>query len=220
MPFKAGIKQDSLVSTVSDNQLFELMKNVDGDPLEARSAWEEFYRRYAGYLWNCCLKICRTVSEGDSLAKDIFQSTIQKIYIKAKTYNPDRATGIKAWMGRIAYNEFIDYFNKFNQNFVLVNEMPDVEEDVQEDEDERAITEKLLDLKEDQIKNLLSNLSAKEFKILMTCMSYFQIDNPNAHLPDDVINDLCSEFNVKSDALRQIKRRAILKLKSILSKLP
>lgn len=219
MPFKAQTRDRvAHLSTASDDHLFELMKRADDKPQEASQAWEEFYNRYGNYLWNCCLKVCSTVSEGESLAKDVFQSTLQKIYAKAKTYKTDRATGLKSWMSRIAYNEFIDYFNKYNRRFVLVDEMPEVEDQETDDKDERSQSEKLLDLKEEQLKALLSYLSPKEFKVLMTCISYHQIDNPNAHVPDQVIADLCSEFQIKPDALRQIKRRALIKLKNLLSK--
>lgn len=215
MPFKLKIAdQPSELSAMSDVDLFKVMSQGATSPILASSALEEFYRRYNAYLWRCCLHICRSTTEGEDLAKDIFQSTLHKIFIKAGTYDSEKGTGVKAWMSRIAYNEFIDHYNKYNKHFELVNELPEVED---AEYDEEALANQLLMIREGQLKELLRHLNLKEFKILMTCMAYYQIDNPNGHVPDKVIADLCSEFNIKPDAIRQIKRRALIKLKKFLS---
>ena len=213
MPFKLSIHDSTLeIQDVADGLLFELMKNADNDQGKARIAWTEFYRRYSTYLWNCCLKVCKSAPEGDKLAKDIFQSTMQKIFNQSKKYQPEKGRGVKAWISRIAHNEFIDYFNKYNANFISYDAPPEVEEEVYDEGDQNELTNKLLSLRSEQLKSLLAQLSPKEFKILMTCMNYYQIDKPNAHLPDSEMNKLCEEFGIKSDAIRQIKRRALIKL--------
>lgn len=222
MPFKvtARSSEDDL-TTASDDHLFEAMKDAELNPEKAQFAWTEFYKRYSSYLWNCCLKVCHSVTEGDDLAKDVFQSTIKKIYLQAKTYRPEKAVGIKAWISRIAYNEFIDYYNKYNAHFVPFDA---IEEDAKELPEEPIdqgddLSSKLLTVHADQLKSLLSSLSGKEFKILMTYMKYYQIDKPNAHLPDGEIEQLCKEFNIKADAIRQVKRRTILKLQKLVKDL-
>src|SRR5688572_3224623 len=105
MPFKVTARSSEAdLTTASDDHLFEAMKDAEANPEKAQFAWNEFYKRYSSYLWNCCLKVCHSVTEGDDLAKDVFQSTIKKIYLQAKTYRPEKAVGIKAWISRIAYN--------------------------------------------------------------------------------------------------------------------
>jgi hypothetical protein len=47
----------------------------------------------------------------------------------------------------------------------------------------------------------------------MTYFIYQSQDNPKGHLPDGVITRLCNKYGVTSDNLRQIKKRAFMKLK-------
>ena len=220
MPFKVSVHDSTLeIQAVADAFLFELMKNADDDPGKAKIAWTEFYRRHSPYLWNCCLKVCKSAIEGDKLARDIFQSTMHKIYSQAKTYQPEKANGIKAWISRIAHNEFIDYYKKYNANFSSFDMAPEIEDDVADSDDEHELAGKLLSIHSEQLKMLLGKLSKKEFKILMTCMNYYQLDKPNAHLPDAEMDKLCKEFSIKSDAVRQIKRRALIKLQKLAKEL-
>jgi len=220
MPFKVSVHDTTVViQAAEDAYLFELMKNADNDPGKATIAWTEFYRRYSTYLWNCCLKVCKSAIEGDKLARDIFQSTMHKIYSQAKTYQPEKATGVKAWISKIAHNEFIDYYNKYNANFSPFDMAPEIEDDVADSDGEHELAGKLLSIHSEQLKALLGKLSRKEFKILMTCMNYYQLDKPNAHLPDAEMEKLCKEFRIKSDAVRQIKRRALIKLQKFAKEL-
>jgi RNA polymerase sigma factor (sigma-70 family) len=196
-----------------DDELFVMMRNSEADNEQARMAWQEFYKRYHKYLWKCCLNQCRKL-DGDYVptAKDLFQSTMQKIYLKSHTYKSRKDSSVKAWISRIAQNEFHDYLKKYYLNFVK-GAIPDIPEEFEEANDDEA-SQKIQDIKFDKLKSLLSQLTEKEYKILITCMTYYQIDNPNAHLPDFVIEELCDEFRITSATIRQIKRRAILKLKA------
>lgn len=223
MPFKVSPKALDLdTANLSDSSLFELMADYDRNQEKATSAWNEFYQRYGTYLWNCCLHVCRTVPEGEKLAKDIFQSSIQKIYAHARSYDPQKARGVKGWISSIAYHEFIDYYNKYHRNFVAFDQQlheVEIANDEWEEIEEETVASKVLGLKLEQLKALLSKLSPKEFKVLMTYMSHYQLDKPNSHLPDSQMKQLCAEFNVKSDAIRQIKKRALAKLKKLASEI-
>jgi predicted SPOUT superfamily RNA methylase MTH1 len=42
---------------------------------------------------------------------------------------------------------------------------------------------------------------------------YYDRENPNQHLPENVIAELCTRYQVTPDYLRQIKRRAYEQLK-------
>lgn len=204
----------SILSDLTDIELFELMKNRDSNHNSAKHAWEEFYKRYARYLWNCCLNQCKSLPDGESVALDIFQGTMQKIYGRAELFDVKRNSGIKGWISRVSQNEFHNYFNKYHLNFT--NDQPEDIEDEVEIENNNEIDEELATkietIKFDQLKLLLSKLNEKEYKILITCMSYYQMDKPNTHLPDNEIEKLCKEFNIKPASIRQIKRRALLKL--------
>lgn len=199
---------------VSDDELFADMSNFENESEQAKLAWQEFYRRHHKYLWKCCVLQCQKLKEEDYLqiAKDLFQTTMHKVYVKAYTYKPQINSSVKAWLSRIAQNEFHDYLKKYHLKFIK-GDIPELEDSV-EDVDDSVASSNIVDLKLDKLKSLLSILTEKEYKILMVCMTYYQIDNPNAHLPDFVIDELCAEFEISPATIRQIKRRAILKLKA------
>lgn len=203
-------------SDVEDSQLFALMKNRDSKPEEANQAWNEFYKRYSKYIWNRCLRQCRTAPEGDVLAKDIFQITIKKVFENASKFNVDKNNGVKGWLSSVIHNEFYSYFNKYHLKFSN-DEIPDIP-DSSEDEEEQLINDALYDqvvnIKFEALTKLLSCLTAREYKVVMTYMNYHQLDKPAAHLPDDVMSALRVELdNITPAAVRQIKGRAMKKLK-------
>jgi RNA polymerase sigma factor (sigma-70 family) len=203
-------------SDVEDSQLFSLMKNRDSKLEEAKQAWNEFYKRYSKYIWNRCLKQCRTAPEGDVLAKDIFQITVKKVYENASKFDIEKNNGVKGWLSSVVHNEFYNYFNKYHLKFSN-DEIPDIP-DSSEDEEEQLINDALYDqvvnIKFEALTKLLSCLTAKEYKVVMIYMNYHQLDKPSSHLPDDVMSALCAELNnIKSAAVRQIKGRAMKKLK-------
>ena len=214
MPFEVKTTPEPEIANSSDADLFSLMRAAEEEPLKATKAWKEFYRRYRDYLWHSCLTFCRAVAEGKELAKDIFQATVLKLFEKASSFNPEENKGIKAWISRIAFNEFIDHINKYERNFVHSDEPPELADLVEDfSDEEEAFYSKMEDLKAEQLALLLSCLNPKELKVLMVSMSYYQLDKPLGHLPDSEIKELCTEFNVKPPALRQIKLRALAKLK-------
>lgn len=218
MPFRSTVEGISAeILEAKDGDLFLLMTD-QGNPGRARAAWNEFYRRYSTYLWNSCLYVCRSVPEGDRLAKDIFQSTMHKVFSRAATFDPAKGLGIKPWISRIAHNEFIDYFNKYNSRFVPGALEIEIEDEAFDEETDSDTLNKVLVIQLEQLRVLLQQLTAKELKILMTYMNYYQIDNPNSHLPDEEMSRLCDEYKIKSDAVRQIKRRALIKLRTLVKR--
>ena len=208
-------------SDLDDQQLFLLMKSRDSKPDEAKKAWNELYTRYAKYVWNRCLSQCKTAPEGDVLAKDIFQNTMQKVYENAVKFDPEKNEGVKGWLSSIVHNEFYTYFNKYHLKFSN-EDIPDIE-DTQGDEEtwliEDALYDKVAGANFEVLKKLLAGLSEKEYKVIMTYMKYHQLDNPGSHLPDAEMRKLCAELNITAAAARQIKRRGLLKLKTLAERL-
>ena len=201
-------KETGVLAAATDEQLFLLMKNRGLDPENGNAAWGEFYRRYAKYLWKCCLIQCSSLPDGEEVAMDIFQATMEKIYDRANNFHIEKNSGLKGYISRIAQNEFHNYFKKYHLNFSN-EEYPETEDSSEDHEAEIQIPE----IKFENLKQMLSKLSPKEYKVLITCMNYYQIDNPNSHLPDEEIKKLCIEFNIAPATIRQIKKRSLQKLK-------
>jgi RNA polymerase sigma factor (sigma-70 family) len=197
------------------------MKNTDLKPEEAKKAWNEFYTRYSRYVWNRCLSQCRTAPEGDVLAKDVFQNTMQKVYENAEKFDADKNEGVKGWLSSIVHNEFCSYFNKYHLKFSN-EEYPDIEDPIEDEEVvliEDAVYDKIVGIQFEALKKLLTCLTSKEYTVIITYMKYHQLDNPRTHLPDPEMRKLCSDLKITSATARQIKRRGLLKLRKLAEQL-
>jgi RNA polymerase sigma factor (sigma-70 family) len=214
-PLFLKTSKPSALSDLADKELFELMKNHESNEENAKLAWEEFYLRYARYLWNCCLRQCKSVPDGNSVALDIFQSTMRKVYDKAGKFDSNGSLGVKAWLSKVAQNEFRDYYKKYHLHFTNDEPEKDVidEVEVYEDSIDDSLAEKVETIQFSHLTQLLSKLNEKEYDVLITYMSYHQIDKPLAHLPDPEMDRLCKKYTIKSEAVRQIRLRAMKKLK-------
>lgn len=194
--------------------------------LDSESAFNEFFFRYKSFLLRACKKSCVSFDSSEMLADDIFQNTLLKVLNKAHTFkskNPDGdskniSIEIKAWLSRIAYHELINFLRKNPDEKVLSNPfrtksndlsntiIEDHEEEIENIKPEKLIQKNLLEA-------ALANLSEREKYILMAYMQYFDSTQPLKHLPDDVLNGICIKFTIKPDNVRQIKGRAMKKLK-------
>jgi len=177
------------------------------------------------------LKVCRNCCSGfdnsNELAKDIFQNTFLKVYNKAYTFklkNEEKtniSADIKAWLSRIAKNELINFLRKNPDEKLLSNPHRVKTDDLEEkriensnEMDDESIL-KAPSIQKEILDRALGSLSPDERHVLLTYMQYYDPGFPNRHLPEDVLANLCRALNVKSGSIRQIKLRALNKIKAI-----
>lgn len=200
------INQASALIDKSDEELFEKMALNNG--AEANGAFVVFHNRYKGYLWKACLYVTRKNNLNETIAEDIFQNTLIKVYTRASTFKAN--VGVKAWLGKIASHELINYYRK-NQidsiDFLPYDEVPEKEED-------QTQLNVLPTLNQIKLDNALELLTEQERHILMTYMRYFDFQNPKRHLPTTEMEKLCEIYKTSSDNIRQIKHRALKKVKN------
>lgn len=216
------------IKNLSDLELIQQIGSVD--TVFSESCFNEFYNRYKNYLLSVCRKSCFHFDSSDSLADDIFQNTFLKVLKKSSTFkikNPDENTNIsgkiKSWLSIIAKNELIDFLRKNPDEKVLSDRSRiksyDLEEtfikedhfDVEENIEPVSIQKVILD-------NALNTLTLREKYVLMTYMQFFNPLEINRHLPDEALKNICDKFNIKASNVRQIKSRALKKLKTEIDK--
>ena len=207
---------------------WELLQSIAcNDSAQAELAYMEFYYRYSSHTLNVCRKSCYAFDSSNLLADDIFQNTLLKILYKAHTFklkNPQEKTNIsneiKGWVSRIAKNELINFLRqnpdekRLSDPFrIRTFEIEDNEPLLINNEGENIIEIQPPSINQIHLDKALTTLSERERYILMTYMQFYNPMEPDKHLPDDVLSSICNKFNIKPDNIRQIKGRALKKLK-------
>jgi RNA polymerase sigma-70 factor (ECF subfamily) len=150
----------------SDEDLLVLMSFRKENKKEAEEAFLAFYNKYKKFLWSLCYSICtksKGISEGEELAKDVFNNTMMSIYENSHTYDSKKSK-VNTWISKIAKNEMFDLqkgeseFIPFNEDIYSISEI-----DSEEDDSFISPEKRILD-------EALNELSEKEKDILLTYM--------------------------------------------------
>ncbi|RLD66389.1 MAG: hypothetical protein DRI84_04900 [Bacteroidetes bacterium] len=188
----------------------------------SRQVQSEFFNRYKSFLLQICRIRCKHFDGGEQLAEDIFQNTMIKALnginllhkrISVETTNTQKH--IKAWLATIARNEFREFLRKNPEEKKLSNpfrlKIDEIEVYFELNDNKDEVIEKPT-INKEKLDAGLSLLSDREKHILLVYMEYYNPIEPNRHLPDNVIAQLCNQYNINSTNLRQIKSRSLRKL--------
>ncbi len=208
--------RDSLnfdVCMENDYELLELITWYDSEPKIAQEAWAEFYKRHSKYIFYIIQKKLYNTPLLD-MVSDITTDTFIKVFEGgAKTFkkseenDTDRIRGhVRAWLGKIAANLINDLFKghalkEINLSFDIYNNFNETSDEF--------ISEDIIKL--NRIIN--ENLNEREKHILNICSQYFDPKNPTKQLPTEELDEICLHWNITRANFRQIKKRAIEKIK-------
>ncbi len=193
--------------------LFLSMAMKEDNPQAGEKAYNDFYYRYKNYLYTIIKKACKSWEMyGNDLVEATFENTLLTVYAKAESFivieripieNQERR--MKAWLGKIANNEMLKLLRDSRTEKDKVEYIEDLTffEDIYEDIEVPKSQDILL------AERALNSLSERERDILVT---YLMFQDGNKQLPRDEIQKLSDIWNVHSDNLRQIKKRAMSKL--------
>jgi len=192
------------------------MASIDRFDPECISAFEEFHRRYKNFVWNIAYTKASSIDKHNAMqvAMVLSQNTFIKIYEKADVFVP-RSSDINKdcmkWISGIMKNITLQYLqenNKQKAHMVFLEIIPEVEEHSEADELPVVITfERRL------LQNALKTLSDKERSILLAWYNFYS-EGKVRSISKDVKEALAKQFNVKVDSLKQIKKRALNKVKT------
>lgn len=202
------------IGSCTDDELLAWIANKETDPVLGKRSFDAFYLRYSEYLWKVCSIVCRTHPQATELSQDVFQQTMTKVYLSAGSYNKD-ISSVKTWISKIARNEFLNWVQESKNTLLFLEDLKDIDADEVPYDDSPLEAE---EIPESQVEKALSHISEKEKVVVMTYMMYYNDDEPNRHLPDSVLNDLCKYLNTSAENVRKIKSRALKKLKNQLGK--
>lgn len=207
------LKNTKQIETLySDEDLFVMMSFREENEAEAKEAFMFFYNRYKNLLWSLCYGVCREldVNNRKELAEYIFSNTMMAIY-EHPTYDSSKSK-LSTWMSKIAYHEALDLIKGYkindSKNFVSLNEAMVISTSENGYSTRYSVPQrKVLD-------DALNTLSKRDKEILLICMMH---QEPHKHLSDEVLNELGNRFGTTPANVRQIKKRALDKLKEYVS---
>lgn len=197
-----------------DEDLLAWMAMNSDEPAYAEAACEEFYKRNLNYVYGV-VRNAQVELIGDAIVEDIVVGTFGRVFAKASTYCSCGAPNAKgkrhnvlAWVGTIAQNLIADYLRDENTRLQLVDDWQLVEPRIVPRDDGPLSQEARW------AGEALGELQERERTILLATLQHYNVNATNQRLPNGVAEDLARTYETKPENIRQIRKRALAKIKA------
>jgi RNA polymerase sigma factor (sigma-70 family) len=199
-----------------DADLLNSMAVHPSGSVAAKAAWTTFYSRHKRYLFGICKRAySRTLDNGQ--IEGLVQDTFIRAYERAGTYRPPddsddtqlRRRRVRAWLARISENIFFDSFR--NEPQITLDEDEVAEHPSPDPPKDEAPPPHLIELEQ-----ALGQLSEAEQDVLRVTATWYRPGERHQRLPNSVMQQLASSLNTTPDNVRQIRLRALAKLRKIM----
>ncbi|MDB5274451.1 MAG: polymerase, sigma-24 subunit, subfamily [Chitinophagaceae bacterium] len=193
--------------------LMDFMAKKPQESEIAQLAFRVFYERLAAKLKTACLSVCNHNRIYDGLDEIVFNNTMIKAFNHAGQFfteskdEDEVILNLRKWLFGIAKNEMLTELKKIKLNqLILVNDIGIYESEQKDDESvigecaEMSILNQALEI-----------LDEKEKGILLMCYQYME---EGSKMPSDIVDRICKVFGVTDANRRQIKTRALKKVKA------
>lgn len=215
---KGQTRSEASFANETDVDLMGYMSmNVD-DPSTARDAWAEFYKRHVDYLYGVCHRAYEPILGGDTGVGDIVAETFHRAYRRAELFDasgitdPDRLRRrTRAWLGRIAQRLVQDTLRS-TQRLPTCQLETETWQNIPEQPRQPPRDDELIR----QVRDALDQLSEKEQTVIRITFEWHQPGHIHQRLPNDVVTDLAETLETTPENLRQIRRRALHKIRRLL----
>jgi RNA polymerase sigma factor (sigma-70 family) len=202
----------------SDSDLMAYMAMAEDDPSSAREAWAEFYGRHVRYLYAVCSSAYGQILGGDTGVADIVSDTFRSAFRNAHLFDPggieepDRIRRrTRAWLGRIAQRLVMDRLRSA-QRLPVVHLDLERWQSVAEPERSAPRDDALIRA----VQRAIGQLSDKEQTVIRVTYQWYQAGQAHQRLPSAVVSDLAETLQTTPENLRQIRRRALRKIREFL----
>jgi RNA polymerase sigma factor (sigma-70 family) len=184
---------------------------------EGRDAWATFYGRHRRYLYGVCLRAYGETL-GDGRVTELVQDTFVRAYEKAGTFKPDpdgdSVTGrrrARAWLGRISENIVSDYFRR--EPKVVFMDEDELPEQV---DPEESVPSGPSAARLERLERVLAQLSDREQEVLRATAMWYWPGQRQQRLPNSVMTKLAASLSTSADNVRQIRVRAMTKVRKLM----
>jgi len=204
------------VPTASDDDLLALIGRGE-HPQLACAAWAEFYLRHVGFLHGVCSR-AYTRSLGREEVEDLVAETFRRVFSNgAATYKPaglddpeSRLRRIQAWLTTIAERLACDMLRGRRRRPGM-----QLEQEEWQDVPENAV-EPVSETTAEVCRVMQSILTEREQDVLRTTYHWYDPTREHQKLPEAVLSDLAQRWDTTPDNIRQIRSRALKRLKDAL----
>lgn len=204
----------------SEEDIIEYMKWKKDEPTIARAAYGEFYARHKRYMFVVC---CNAFGEdiGSATVEDIVQETFWRAFEKIESFDTEGSGDndglrrrIRAWLGRIAYRLFLSHARTEKQRFSLVTGQDDRVAQCEA----RPSTFPKLTQEENLVQRAMGEvLTQSERTVLESFASHYDPECKYNKSPPGVVDGLCDQLETTAENVRQIRKRAIKKLREFVT---
>jgi RNA polymerase sigma factor (sigma-70 family) len=206
--------------TPSDAELLRIMATGVQGTERVRKAWAEFYTRHHQYILRVCTRSFAGVV-GNGRIEEIVHDTFVRAYERAGSYVADHEEDqaiarrqVRAWMGKISENLVKDYFRREPTVSILDEDTADVEADNAVDCEQTVLSNR-----QQRIEEAFDRLSEREQEVLRSTSLWYKPGEKHQRMPNSVMKNLSESLRVKPSNVRQIRARAVAKLKQELQDL-
>lgn len=219
------------VSNFGDEEDYDLVGYMAlraDDSVGAELAWQEFYRRHFPYLFGVVGKGYLSVLD-EMCLEELSTEAIIRAFDNAHYFNPHldanpnhQTAHVRAWLGEIATNLLNSELLKYKGLRIIY---PDTRNEDGEDgwepieyeasiknDNEWVSRDSASALQKKWVQEAFNNLDDREQHILRVTFEYERPDKVHQKLPDAISNWLKDVHNTTSENIRQIRKRAKLKV--------
>ena len=192
----------------TDELMRVVRENMDSDRGKAWDAFGKIYHKYKTVLWMLCTRYCGDGGNADL----VFEATWKKIW-NSPTYDYKKyKVSFKTWMAKIAKRAWLDV----QKTTILGADIVIPEISVEPKDFEFVEETESLNVDVVLLEEALAQLSPKEYDVLMRYIEYDT--DQKKHIPDSVMAVLTTKYQTTPVNLRQIKCRALKKVKDYIEK--
>lgn len=201
------------IAELTDVQLLELLCSTEQDEI----AYAHFLDRFLPHVEKECSRVCKCRKIDPHIGKQIAHDTFERVR-KYKSFKKDQIKidddrkAIVVYLNRVSTSLFNDYHKQEEKRSIIHKSYFD---------DIRCSQESYTDIdglrkKRDISELIMKKLNPKERIILIKDLEF---KRHQKYLPNDVINTLAVELNIKRDTVRKIRERAIGKIKKAIDEI-
>jgi DNA-directed RNA polymerase specialized sigma24 family protein len=180
--------------------------------------YNEFVKRFLPDVLRECEQICKKRKVDPHVGQQIAHETFERVR-RYKSFKSDRIKisnerkGILLYLYRFCVRLFNTYFNDKKET---ITDHRTYFDDILTPQEKSPIDVQALKSKKELAVLILQKLNVKERKIILTDLDY---KRHHKYLPEDVIDALVQELNIKRDTVRKIRERAIEKIKNAINEI-